>query len=323
MKQAFSGNLLWQAIAILSAGKLLFAIQDVIIKEMSGGYPVHQIMSVRGLAALPILLLLIHLNGGLGMLRRHRATLHLVRGTLMLIAFMCFYVALAGTSLTTATALFFTAPFFITLLSIPLLGEAVGWRRFASIGIGFVGVLIVLRPSADAFSYYDLLPILAAFFYACCQLMVRVLKMSEPLALMSLYAALAFFVLGAISGLVLTVAAPTLDVDSSSQFQFLLRAWTWPNTGDLLLMMMTGLTSALGFMCSSAAYQREQASLVAPFEYVMIIWVTGLSYLVWSELPDLQTLLGVTLIIASGIYVIRRENQLAARTRAYAGLTRR
>jgi S-adenosylmethionine uptake transporter len=309
------------AVAILATGKLLFAIQDVIIKEMSGGYPVHQIMAIRGLAAIPILLLLIHLRGGLGMLRHHRAAPHLLRGTLMLVAFMCFYVALAGTSLTTATALFFTAPFFITLLSVPLLGERVGPRRIASITVGFIGVLIVLRPNTDTFSYYDLLPILSAFFYSCCQLMVRVLKMTEPPAVMSLYASIAFVVLGSLCGLLLSSvdAVPGADVST----QFLLRTWTMPGRFDILLLVLTGLTSALGFMCSSNAYQREQASRISPFEYTMIVWVTLFSYLIWSELPDAMTWLGIALIVGSGIYVIHREAQIEAKSRAYAGLTRR
>jgi len=309
------------AVAILAAGKLLFAIQDVIIKEMSGGYPVHQIMSIRGLAAIPLLLLLIHLRGGLGVLRHHRAGPHLLRGALMLVAFMCFYIALAGTSLTTATALFFTAPFFITLLSVPLLGERVGVRRIASIAVGFAGVLIVLRPNTGTFSFYDLLPILSAFFYSCCQLMVRVLKMTEPPAVMSLYASIAFVVLGSLCGLVLSGVNAASGADVSTQF--LLRAWSMPGGFDFLLLVLTGLTSALGFMCSSNAYQREQASRISPFEYVMIVWVTLLSYLIWSELPDAMTWLGVVLIVGSGIYVLHRERQIEAKSRAYAGLTRR
>ena len=313
-------NLL-QAVAIMAAGKFLFAIQDVIIKEMSGGYPVHQIMAIRGTVAIPILLLLIHFSGGLGVLRRHRPALHLLRGALMLIAFMCFYVALAGISLTTATALFFTAPFFITLLSIPLLGEQVGVRRFASIGVGFIGVLIVLRPDGASFSLYNLLPILAAFFYSSCQLMVRIAKMTEPPAVMSLYASVAFVVLGSLSGFILSTieAAPGADVST----QFLLRAWAMPGAFDLMLLTLTGLTSALGFMFSSSAYQREQASRIAPFEYIMIVWVSVLAYLVWSELPDAMTLLGVALIVGSGIYVIRREGRAEEKPIAWSGLTRR
>ena len=312
---------LLQAVAIMSAGKLLFAIQDVIIKEMSGGYPVHQIMTIRGLAAIPLLLILIHFTSGLPGLRQHRPLLHLTRGSLMLVAFMLFYTALAGTSLTTATALFFTAPFFITLLSIPLLGEKVGYRRFISIGVGFVGVVIVLRPDTQTFSLFQLLPIASAFFYACCQLMVRVARMTAPPAVMSLYASVAFVVLGSLSGWLLAGIEPGADANSSTEF--LLRSWSQPNTADLVLLLLTGLTSALGFMCSSNAYQREQASRIAAFEYVMIIWVTLLSYIVWSEVPDLLTFVGIGLIIGSGIYVLRREAKIEDKPIAYSGLTRR
>jgi drug/metabolite transporter (DMT)-like permease len=181
--------------------------------------------------------------------------------------------------------------------------------------------LIVLRPDTGSFSYYNLLPIAAAFFYACCQLMVRVARMTEPPAVMSLYASIAFVVLGSLCGLVLSNVEPSLDADVSTQF--LMRAWSLPGGFDLMLLMLTGLTSALGFMCSSNAYQREQASRVAPFEYVMIIWVTLLSYLVWSEIPDLLTLFGISIIIGSGIYVLQREAKIEARPIAYSGLTRR
>lgn len=309
------------AVAIMASGKLLFAIQDAIIKEMSGGYPVHQILTIRGLVAVPLLLVLIHFTHGIGILRHHHPGLHLARGALMLAAFMSFYIALAGTSLTVATALFFTAPYFITLLSIPLLGEKVGLRRFVSITIGFVGVLIVLRPDTESFNFFSLLPVVAAFFYACCQLMVRAAKMTDPPAVMSLYASVAFVLLGSLAGLLLSGIHPAQDAGISARF--LLRAWSMPDGFDLALLMLTGLTSALGFMCTSNAYQRQPASHIAPFEYVMIVWVTLLSYLIWSEVPDLPGIFGIALIISSGIYVLRREAKVEARPIAYSGLTRR
>ena len=309
------------AVAIMSGGKFLFAIQDAIIKEMSGGYPVHQILTIRGLVAIPLLLLLIHFTHGIGILRHHHPGLHPARGALMLAAFMSFYIALAGTSLTVATALFFTAPYFITLLSIPLLGERVGLRRFISITIGFVGVLIVLRPDTGSFNFFSLLPIVAAFFYACCQLMVRAARMTDPPAVMSLYASVAFVLLGSLSALLLSGIHPAQDAGVSERF--LLRAWSMPDAYDLVLLMLTGLTSALGFMCTSNAYQRQPASHIAPFEYVMIVWVTLLSYLIWSEVPDLPGISGIVLIIGSGIYVLRREAKVEARPIAYSGLTRR
>jgi len=312
---------LFTAVAIISAGKFLFAIQDVVIKEMSDAFPVHQVMVIRGLVAIPIMLLLIHFTAGLGILRHHRPGPHLLRGALMLAAFTCFYVALAGTPLTTATALFFTAPFFITILAIPLLGEKVGLRRFAGIGVGFVGVLLVLRPEAGSFSGYSLLPVLAGFLYACCQLMVRVLKMTEPPALMSLYASVAFVVLGGLAGILL--APVEAGPDAAVSLQFLLRDWSMPAGYDLLLLLSTGLTSALGFMFNSNAYQRAPASRIAPFEYVMIVWVTLLSFFVWGELPDRVTLAGIALIIGSGLYVLRREAVVDDDAVAAASLTRR
>ena len=310
-----------KAVAILSIGKILFAFQDVIIKEMSGDYAVHQIVSIRGLAAIPVLLLLLYFTIGFGSLRSHRATLHLIRGALMFFAFLAFYIALAEISLTLATALFFTAPFFITLLSIPLLDEQVGLKRFVGILVGFAGVLIILRPDTERFNLTALLPIVAAFFYACCQLMVRFYKMTAPPSIMSLYASVSFLVLGCLFGLILSGMTP--DTDAPSTSVFLLRQWTVPTPGDLMLLLLTGISSSIGFMASSKAYQLEQASSVAPFEYVMIIWVTVLSYLFWGEIPDLQTSIGLVLIIGSGVYVIRREQRKEIRPMAYSGLTRR
>ncbi len=312
---------LLQAIAILSFGKLLFAIQDVIIKQMSAAYPVAEIVFIRGLVAVPILLLLILLTLRLPVLLRHHPGYHVLRGMLMFGAVMLFYVALTEISLTTATALFFTAPFFITLLAKPMLGEGFGLRRLLGLGAGFVGVLIVLRPGSEDFSPILLLPILSALLYALCQTLVRYAQLTAPASVMSLYAALAFVVLGPAMGLLLpALLPPSLDGAAGAT---LFLPWRLPTGSDLWWLMATGLTSAFGFMCSSHAFQREQASRIAPFEYVMIIWVTLLSFIVWGEVPDGPTLLGIGIIVLSGIYVLRREGSRESRPLAYTGLTRR
>lgn len=314
-------NPLLQAVVILSTGKLLFALQDVIIKEMSSSYPVAEIVTIRGLVAVPLLLLLIHFTIRLPALMRHHPGVHMLRGLLMFTAFMLFYVALSEISLTTATALFFTAPFFISMLAWPLLGERFGMRRVVAMIAGFAGVLIVLRPGSEAFSPIMLLPIASAFFYAFCQILVRYARLTAPPAIMSLYAALAFVVLGPFVGVLLIPFALEASLSASSKALHL--AWAFPAEEDLLLLMATGLTSALGFMCSSNAFQRAEASQIAPFEYIMIIWVTLLSYLVWAEVPDLPTLIGVSIIILSGLYVLRRENRKEKKPIAYTGLSRR
>jgi len=305
----------------MASGKLLFAIQDVIIKEMSGAYPIHQIMTIRGLVAIVLLLILIHFSLRLAALKMHHPGYHVLRGLLMFIAFMAFYTALAEISLTTATALFFTAPFFITLLSIPMLGERVGIRRFISILTGFIGVLIVLRPDTEQFSLIALLPIMAAFFYALCQVLVRYARMTAPASIMSLYASISFALLAPIMGWMLSGSDPLQAMAPSEKTMLL--PWSRPGSFDMMLLTFTGVTSALGFMFMSYAYKHAQASRLAPFEYVMIVWVTVLSYLVWAEVPDLATMTGIGIIILSGIYVLRREEASGDKPIAYTGLTRR
>jgi drug/metabolite transporter (DMT)-like permease len=186
---------------------------------------------------------------------------------------------------------------------------------------GFVGVLMVLRPDTDHFSLISLLPIASACFYAFCQILVRYARITTPASIMSLYASIAFVVMGPIAGLFLLSFAP--ETTNSASGKALYTLWSMPQIQDLLLLLLTGVTSAFGFMCSSKAYQHEQASRIAPFEYVMIIWVTLLSYLVWSEVPDLPTFLGVLIIIMSGIYVLRREGVNESRPIAHTGLSRR
>jgi len=314
-------NPLLQAVAIMAGGKLLFAIQDIIIKEMSGAYPIHQIMTIRGLVAIVLLLILIQFSVRLAALKMHHPGYHVLRGLLMFIAFMAFYIALAEISLTTATALFFTAPFFITLLSIPMLGERVGIRRFISILAGFIGVLIVLRPDTEQFSLIALLPIMAAFFYALCQVLVRYARMTAPASIMSLYASIAFALLAPIMGWILSAFHPVQGMAPSQKTMLL--PWSLPGSFDMMLLTFTGVTSALGFMFMSYAYKHAQASRLAPFEYIMIVWVTLLSYLVWAEVPDLATMTGIGIIILSGIYVLRREEASGDKPIAYTGLTRR
>jgi len=166
-----------------------------------------------------------------------------------------------------------------------------------------------------------LLPVIAAFFYALCQVLVRYARMSAPASIMSLYASISFAVMAPIMGWMLSGLDP-LAASMPSE-KTLALPWSMPGSFDLMLLTLTGVTSALGFMFMSYAYKNAQASRLAPFEYIMIVWVTLLSYLVWGEVPDLPTIAGIAIIILSGIYVLRREEAAGEQPIAYTGLTRR
>ncbi len=202
----------------------------------------------------------------------------------MFTAFMAFYLSLSVISLTVATAIFFTAPFFITLLSIPILGEQVGVRRFVGILMGFFGGLIVSRPDTGNLSLMVVLSIITALFYACCQLMVRTGGNTEPISVMTLYASIAFVALGSLIGVIFSIIEPSLHASAGSHL--LVQSWLLPHSRDWLYLILTGVTSGFVFMLTSGAYRIGEASKLAPFEYVMIIWVVILSYLGWSEIPD-------------------------------------
>ena len=304
-------NSFFQAVAFLCTAKFLFAFQDVIVKQMSGGYPVHQIVVIRSLVALILLLLIIRFSTGFSSLRGRRIGLHLLRGALMFIAFVTYYVALSVMPLTTATALFFTAPFFITLLAIPLLGEKVGLRRRLAVLVGFIGVLIILRPDTEI-GIVAVLPIISALFYALCQILARRVGLTETALVMTFYANVAFAILGFFMAAILSLI--DAGVDAGISMQFLLRDWQQPTGLDAALLVATGVTAALGFLMGSHAYRIGEVNRLAPFEYVMLIWVSILSYLVWSELPDQNTLIGVTVIIGAGLYVLRREEVVGVST---------
>ena len=308
------------AVAFMALGKLIFATQDVMIKGLSTQFPVHQVMVIRCLVALVILFLVVLITQGTGSFKSKRTGALLLRGTLLFFAFILFYLGLSSIPLTEATVLFFTAPFYIVLLSIPLLGEQVGLRRWLGVIAGFIGVLIVLRPEAGSFGIGSLLPLIAAALYAVSQLMARKLSINDSAAIMTFYANLAYLVLGLTMALVLIPFSDLSTPDST--LQFLIRPWSMPEGVSLLILLGTGITGAVGFLCTTQAYRISEANVIAPFEYIMLVWIAILAYVFLDEVPDGYTLLGSGIIIAAGIYVLKRDEKKTERPLAYKGISR-
>jgi len=172
-----AGSLL--GIACVIGAVVTFATQDMAIKWISGDYPLHEIIFVRALVALILTLsILVPLEGGYRNLRTTRLPLHLLRGLAVVIANMAFFTGLATLPLGEATAIFFVAPLLITALSVPLLGERVGARRWLAILVGLGGVTVMLRPGSGGFHPAFLLPLTAALAYALLQIMTRKLGMA-------------------------------------------------------------------------------------------------------------------------------------------------
>jgi drug/metabolite transporter (DMT)-like permease len=294
-------------ILCLCAGLGLFSVQDLILKLLSGAYPLSQAMVFRSLTALPLLLLLAARDGGLRTLFTPGTKAMIGRGLVMFVAYAAYYLALPALPLATTVALYFSAPLFITVLSVPMLGETVGWRRGLAVLVGFGGVLVILRPGVGVFEVAALLPVLSGLCYGLSMIFARQLGAHESAAAMAFWGNLVFLVIAIVMALAFGGAtAPDLH----PSLAFLLRAWVWPSPIDAALMAGCGVIAALGLTLLTQAYRIADANAVAPFEYSAMLWGILWGWAFFAEWPDALAWAGITTIILAGLFVLWRERHL-------------
>lgn len=300
-------------VAFILLGMVCISVNDMLIKQLSGDYPLHQMVFVRSLIGIGFSFILVQFEGGLGILRTATPGLHLLRGLLVVIANMAFFTALAVIPLADATALFFVAPLIITLLSIPILGEKVGFRRISAVVAGFCGVLVMLSPGAAGLGtprLVLLLPVAAALAYALMQILTRRLGINSKASAMAVYIQGTFLMVSAGFWLVAGDGRYAVGVENDS-LRFLLRAWRWPEDADLPLFALLGAGSAVIGYALSQAYRLAAAATVAPFEYASMPLAILWGWLIWGDLPGGRVAFGIALIVGAGLYVFLRERRLA------------
>ena len=282
-------------------------ISDSIIKWLSADLPLHQITLLRSCFALIAVMVMVQLEGGVATLKTERPILHLLRGSMLVLANMFFFLALAALPLADTVVLFYTAPLFICILSQPVLGEKVGLRRWSVIAVGMVGVIIVLRPASDLFQMVSLLPIMAALCYAGMTMMTRKLGLRESAGALTFYIQVAFIAISLMVGL--AIGDGSHDIYDNRSLGFLLRAWSWPSLEQYQLLHACGLIVACGGYLISQAYRLGQAPAVAPFEYASLPFALVVGYYLWGDWPDWPAFVGTGLIICSGLLVMYLENR--------------
>ncbi|WP_421906222.1 DMT family transporter [Mameliella sp.] len=276
-------------LGLMCVGVASLSANDALAKFLVADYSPVQILFLRNVIALPFAILLTLKMGGAGALRSGRPVAHLVRGVLWIAATVLFFTSFLYLDLAEATALIFVAPLFITAISALFLKELVGPRRWLAVCLGFVGVLIVIRPGASAFQPASLLPVLTAFLYALLMLSARWVDASESVWTMLLY---------------LTGASAFL---SAFIVPFV---WVPVRLGDLWLFAAIALFGTAGMTMMTQAFRLAPAAIVAPMDYTAIVWATAFGWLVWGEVPDRTAFYGAAVIIASGLYVIWRERRV-------------
>lgn len=288
------------AIGYLCLGILVFSLQDLILKDLSGDYPVTQAMTVRSVVALPILFLLVRASGFT--LRSRNFRLLVLRAAMSFGAYLSYYMALAALPMADVVALFFIAPLYITALGIVALGERPHRATFAALLVGIAGVVVTLRPDSGLFEWASLLSLFAAVLYGSAQIVARKMGEGEGAAVMTFYQNLAFL-----------AGAPALAFlfggDSTSglhpSIAFLTRPWSWPPAVDLTLMAACGVIAAAGMTLLSQAYRLAPAGNLSVFEYSAILWAPLWGFLFFGEVPRVTTVVGAALICGAGLFALR------------------
>lgn len=302
-----------RAIVFILVGMLCISVNDTLIKFLSDGYPLHQMVFVRSAIGLTASSVFLHLEGGASLLRTDRPALHALRAGLIVIANMTFFAALAVMPLGAATALFFVAPLFITLLAIPVLGEPIGAPRIIAIVVGLLGVAIMMAPGVD----WDgiprwnlLLPVAAAACYSGMQVLTRKLGDRSAASAMAIYIQGTFIVVSV--GFFAVAGNGRFAREGQNEaFEFLLRAWVWPAAGDLWIFGVLGLMSAFIGYSLSQAYRLGTAAVVASYEYIALPLAIFWGWVVFGEVPAPVVWVGIALIAGAGLAVFARERSLA------------
>ena len=284
-----------RGITLLLASTIFLGTSDATSKYLSATLPSIEIAWIRFLVFALIMVPAMVPASPLFALRTQRPMLQVTRGMALLGSSLLFISGLRFLPIAEASATSFVSPLFVTALSIFFLGEKVGLRRWLATAVGLTGVLIVLRPGTSAFHPAAFFPVVSAFAWACCLIMTRKMSGQEHVMVTMTFSSIVGFA-------VLCTLVPFV--------------WVTPTWHDILFGTIIGVTSTAGQWIVVLAFRYADASVLAPFSYVQLLWVTLLGFLIFGEVPDVWTITGAAVIVAGGLYTAHRErirhSQLAA-----------
>lgn len=280
-----------KGILLMNVAMFLLAGMDGISKTLAADYAVPQILSVRFLIFCLFALAIARPRSLRAAFRSKHPYLQIARSLIITIEVGVFILAFRYLPLADTHAIAGIAPLLVTALAVPFLGEKVGMRRWTAIGIGFLGLLIIVRPGIGVFNPAALIALAGAVLWSVYQILVR--KVSDDDAATSL---LYMAVIGAV---VMTALAPFF--------------WKPPDTTGWLLLLSLGVVGSLGHYILILAFRAAPASTLQPFHYIVLLWATAIGYWVFGDLPDAWTILGAAIIAGSGLYAFYRERQRGTR----------
>ncbi len=289
---------------------LIFSLQDIAVKSMGGHYPVLEIVIFRTLISIPFTLLFFYSEGKRGLPTTSQLRLELVRGFFLFLSFTAYMMALAALPLAEIASIRNSAPLMITLLSVLWLNERVGSRHWVALVLGFIGVLLIVKPGLASFNLGSVFILLSTLFYALSVMLTRQLRTTDSSATMAFYSSLVYLVVALILAPISLLVGEIPNAHPSIAFLF--RAWSTPSLLDAIIICGLGLVWAAGMYCMARAYSLAKASVVAPFEYIALPINAMWGFVIWHEFPTLLTWAGALLTLLSGGYILNLEQQKQA-----------
>ena len=299
-------------ISAIVFGTICFSVNDISVKLFSSEMPLNQLMFFRAIFAISILLFVIlPFYRGLKYLNTSNPTFHIFRGLAVVGANTFFFISIAELSLAEATAIFFIAPILITIFAMFFLQEKVGIRRGLACFIGFLGMLFIIKPGTISFELISIFPLIAALFYTALHIITRKYGSQEKPLTMGFYIQVCFLVTSLMFAGGFYLA--DFDAEHSNSLTFLTGSWVSVSTFDMFhILVGIALPISIGGILVSYAYKNYEASFLAPFEYGALVIAVVSTYLIWNEIPDRLSLIGMILIMLSGIFVSLREKQVSS-----------
>ena len=284
---------------------MVFSVQDGIMKHIYNFVSLYEVYLVRTVISFVLILTFLILTKKPIVFKSKYPVLTFFRVILFFFGFSSFYISLTVLPLGTATALFFVTPFLITIFAHFFLKEEIGMRRWSAVVVGFIGVYITLNPDFSNFNYLSLLPILCAFCYSLSMIIIK--KTSDK---DSVYTQTFTFYIGAIILSIifyLIIGDGQYNTSDHPASQFIFREWFVDFKSNILLMSITGVTATVAFLFLFTAYSIASPSVISPFEYSILFWSPLVGWLYFDEIPTLSTVIGILIIVSSGIYIFIRE----------------
>ena len=275
-----------KGIVCMLVGTLLLTADDALMKWLAAGYPIGEIVVVRNLFAYIIITALTWRAGGISVLRVASVRAQALRAGLFVISAFSFIGGLSLLPLADAVAISYSGPLILMALAVPLLGERVGWRRWVAVLVGFIGVMLIIRPTGDAFRWAALLPLTAATAGAVRDIVTRRISVTDS----------------SVCILFWSMTAVTLAGLCTLPF-----GWQAIQPRDLMLLSLNGLVVGGAQFFLIEALRFTEAKVVAPFRYSSMIWAVLFGFIVWGDLPNMWVLAGTILVVGCGLYVIRAE----------------